>query len=66
MQSVHRYTQLLSRLDTFEAENKKMRERIHELEAIHENETNGIASAMENCHPKMLGSVHPSILFMWT
>ena len=42
MQSVYSHTQLLSRLDTFEAENKKMRERIHELEAIHENEMNKI------------------------
>ena len=42
VQSVYSHTQLLSRLDTFEAENKKMRERIHELEAIHENETNKI------------------------
>ena len=43
MQSIYSHTQLLSRLDTFEAENKKTRERIHhELEAIHENETNKI------------------------
>ena len=42
MQSVYSHTQLLSRLDTFEAENKKMKERIHELEAIHDNETNEI------------------------
>ena len=42
VQSVYSHTQLLSRLDTFEAENKKMRERIHELEAVHENETNKI------------------------
>ena len=42
VQSVYSHTQLLSRLDTFEAENKKMRKRIHELEAIHDNETNEI------------------------
>ena len=42
IQSSYSHTQLLSRLKTFEAENNRMREKIHELENVHKNETNEI------------------------